>query len=75
MHSPSSESCITSLALSWATQIAPQAAVHHMEVMHSTCQLRGSKAYCCAAQKPILIDDYSNLYNVNGKALSSGGVG
>ena len=46
-----------------------------MEVMHSTCQLRGSKAYCCAAQKPILIDDYSNLYNVNGKALSSGGVG
>ena len=27
------------------------------------------------AQKPIVIEDYSNLYNVNGKALSSGGVG
>jgi hypothetical protein len=26
-------------------------------------------------QKPILIEDYSNLYSVNGKALSSGGIG
>jgi hypothetical protein len=29
----------------------------------------------CTAQKPILIKDYSNLHSVNGKALSSGGVG
>lgn len=28
-----------------------------------------------SVQKPILMEDYSNLYNVNGKALSSGGVG
>ena len=63
------------MALSWARHFVQQAAVHQMGVMHSTCQHRGSRAYCCAAQKPILIDDYSNLYNVNGKALSSGGVG
>ena len=40
-------------------------------VLNSMCL----EQLCCAAQKPILIEDYSNLYNVNGKALTSGGLG
>lgn len=29
---------------------------------------------CCAAQKPILIKDYSNLYQANGQQLGTGGI-